>query len=62
LKNNSFELKFKGGIETYFFGCLDGHEIFVNLLRFGCHLLGFGVAVIFDGQPKFQVLVAVFAE
>jgi hypothetical protein len=50
------------GLKTYFFGCLDGHEIFVNLLRFGCHLLGFGVAVIFDGQPKFQVLVAVFAE
>jgi hypothetical protein len=57
-----FEDQSKDGLKTYFFGCVDNYKVFVNLLSFGWHLLWFGILVIFNSQPKFQVLVAVFTE
>ena len=49
-------------METYFFGSLKGNKVSANLLCFCCHLLRFGVLIVFDGKPKIQILVAEFTK
>ena len=47
-------------MSLYLFGCLDGDEVIVNLLRLGSHLLGLDALVIFASQPELEILVAEF--
>jgi hypothetical protein len=61
IKSNQIELYTKLLI-THLFRGFDGNEIIVDLLGYSCHLLRFGVFVLFDSQPKIQILVAEFAQ